>query len=108
MTAPGYLDRNKLDVETCPVCGSEYTHLESILMQEGDGSKALQIPGTSPHDVEHKILPRRQDVRGHVVTLLFGCENGHSYARDFAQHKGNTFLDTRVLPPKGDTHGDRS
>jgi hypothetical protein len=57
----------------CPICGFEYVHTGR--------------PET--------ISPEDSGTRSGGLRLRFSCENGHEFAIDFGEHKGNTFA--RVL-----------
>jgi hypothetical protein len=58
----------------CPVCSFESTHLRS---------------GT--------LAPTRPGEDDSISTLVFACEDGHSFALNFKFHEGGTYVDSEIL-----------
>lgn len=61
----------------CPVCGYNYTHIES---------KPIFINGKDGYHAAPSM------VRGDVVAIPMSCEDGHKFLMCLGFHKGQTFI----------------
>lgn len=76
----------------CPECGSEWTHMDTVMMVVGNRKKVVSVNHQGVVDIE-AVLPGeiRTLVERHLAVLVLNCEEcgGNSYI-SLRQHKGNT------------------
>lgn len=95
---------NSDELLLCPQCGFDATHVDVVHMsarprEDGDFN---EIRVTSAGQVSTQLGeagPAGSQVgvgRRHRISLLGECEDGHTFAIVFTQHKGGTFVE--VVP----------
>jgi hypothetical protein len=72
----------------CPVCKSDYVHMEYVVCNQGDYEVGVNGDGIHTRS-------NQEHARGSVVYLACWCENGHRFAFRFQFHKGQTFAELK-------------
>jgi hypothetical protein len=76
----------------CPVCQFDYSHIRAVFTRLGTDEGRHPYPGTVARErTEHS------ERRAALVIVLDG-ECGHTWELVIQQHKGNNYVETRVLP----------
>lgn len=78
----------------CPVCGTEWTHLDNVQLLAASGrSMAMHAAGEDETSgVVATSSSQKAQGRRHEIVILGSCENNHRFCLHFRQHKGNTFV----------------
>lgn len=77
----------------CPVCGNLYVRPSAVYVVCGD----TQISITGEKEIQIKSIPSPV-TRGVIVYRDYGCEGGHQWREVERFHKGNTYMETIILP----------
>jgi uncharacterized Zn finger protein (UPF0148 family) len=89
----------------CPVCKFDATHVEVALVSartEDVDANEIKVDATNGQVQTHRAVsaptgPTQGVGRRHRIALEGTCEEGHSFAIVFTQHKGGTFVEAVPL-----------
>lgn len=105
---PSFAGGGDLAME-CPLCGETYTHLNKVQVASAGGDSVTVEASGEDESAEVSVVRTKdqnpfgwQNFRRHGIALTIECEDGHTTEIVFIQHKGNTFVQRRVIEDMGD------
>ena len=77
---------------TCPICGDDYVHIESVRIITGELDTMVDCNGLKA-GCDKSSLDRAKDMRGAIIEIGIWCENGwHRGTIEYAFRKGQTSI----------------